>query len=439
MLLKVMRILVILYLLLTTNLVCGQVKIAGIITDSQDKSPLPYASVHIKNSPIGTITNEQGEFVLNIPNNLIKDSLLVDFLGYSTFRASIASLNNRKKNNIELQPDLHLLQEVVISANKGNVLRIIYEALTNIPNTHHNYPLMYRAFYREMSRLRFNEAMKSKKHEIDLGSGIKLAEAVFDIYKPAYTGNDSKEDVKLVKGRYMEPKDFDINTDTLVKMVLEAFNIEGGPLYALEYDVDNYKEFSFFRHPNKYSYELKSVVRKAGRDVYVIEFDQRPELKKCLSQGHIYIDAEDMAIMGFTYKKSRANSYKLEKHSFFGVDFSLLDWKGKVDYSKSEGKWVLEHVKVDVIVNISSEGLKGPVKWLAATKSAMLKSLSFDMDFRQLIELSVNSTSRDIKRFSKTEQFSKKDLVKEEAKEYDASFWKNYNIILPDDDLGTIE
>src|SRR5215470_3064572 len=70
--------------------------------------PLSHASVFISNTSIGTITNENGEFVIrNIPGEAL--DLVISFVGYETRVYKIADLRKssmlltlqRKDNNLQ--------------------------------------------------------------------------------------------------------------------------------------------------------------------------------------------------------------------------------------------------------------------------------------------------------------------------------------------------
>ena len=57
--------------------VLGQVNfIEGIVTDFRTKEVLPFATVGIAGTTIGTATNSEGRFILSIPRNL-RDSVLL--------------------------------------------------------------------------------------------------------------------------------------------------------------------------------------------------------------------------------------------------------------------------------------------------------------------------------------------------------------------------
>ncbi len=66
--------------------------ITGIITDGENGDPLPYATIVLKNKGKGTVSNNNGEFGLNIPSDSYNDSLIVSYLGYLNRRIPVRQI-----------------------------------------------------------------------------------------------------------------------------------------------------------------------------------------------------------------------------------------------------------------------------------------------------------------------------------------------------------
>lgn len=93
-------------LMCTVN-VLAQNAITGIVHDGQGE-PLPGASVQIKGTTVGTITNVDGQFRINAKN---KDVLVVSFVG---MRTEEVKLSGQKSVNVVLKADIASLDEVVV-------------------------------------------------------------------------------------------------------------------------------------------------------------------------------------------------------------------------------------------------------------------------------------------------------------------------------------
>lgn len=92
-----------------------RIEITGTVVDASDGDPLPGASIIVRGSSeetgstIGTTTNMDGRFTLRVPENL--NVLVVSFIGYLTQNVEI---DGRTEINIELQPDVRTLDDVVV-------------------------------------------------------------------------------------------------------------------------------------------------------------------------------------------------------------------------------------------------------------------------------------------------------------------------------------
>lgn len=58
------------------------IRLSGQIIDAMTDQPIPYAHVSISNTAIGTITNTEGSFALNIPYQFHDHSLTITSIGY---------------------------------------------------------------------------------------------------------------------------------------------------------------------------------------------------------------------------------------------------------------------------------------------------------------------------------------------------------------------
>ena len=122
----------------STNDLSADIVVKGKVTDEKAEG-LPGVSVVLKGSQRGTITNEDGEFQLNVPN---KDAILVfSFVGYLTQEITVG---NKTNFELILQQDTKALEELVVtgySAQKkslltGSVVTMnMTEELQQVPTT----------------------------------------------------------------------------------------------------------------------------------------------------------------------------------------------------------------------------------------------------------------------------------------------------------------
>ena len=88
-----------------------QFQLRGKLVAADTKTPLVAASVFLSNTSVGTVTNSEGEFVLNIPAG--KYDLIASFIGYETNARTISTAISEVLV-IELQPKAKVLNEVVV-------------------------------------------------------------------------------------------------------------------------------------------------------------------------------------------------------------------------------------------------------------------------------------------------------------------------------------
>ena len=95
----------------------GQEIITGYIVDNQTKEPLVGATIQVRSSREGTITNVNGQFELPFIKH--GDTLEVSYIGYEKLRIANPSVNPV----ISLVPASNNLQQVVVTANREAALR----------------------------------------------------------------------------------------------------------------------------------------------------------------------------------------------------------------------------------------------------------------------------------------------------------------------------
>ncbi|MCC5940612.1 MAG: SusC/RagA family TonB-linked outer membrane protein [Balneolaceae bacterium] len=92
-----------------------RVEVTGVVTDASDGSPLPGATIIVQGSgeatgsTIGTTTDMDGNYTIRVPQDL--NVLVVSFIGYLSQEVQI---DGRTEVNIQMQPDIRMLDDVVV-------------------------------------------------------------------------------------------------------------------------------------------------------------------------------------------------------------------------------------------------------------------------------------------------------------------------------------
>ena len=140
--------------------------IRGKVINSKTSEPVPYATVRLKNSQVGVISNAEGDFrILNNPG-FQSDSLIVSSIGFHWLSVAFSVLKTSVVNNLKLVPNIYGLNEVRIIARKKRLSpeMIIARALRNIKKNNPAIPFSYVSYYRDYQKdssnyLNLNEAI----------------------------------------------------------------------------------------------------------------------------------------------------------------------------------------------------------------------------------------------------------------------------------------
>jgi hypothetical protein len=108
-------IIILLVTICSYNVLNGQV-IQGKVVDKDDGSPLMYASLGLVNTPVGTITNEKGEFKLETRDSTQESTIRFSMIGYAPKTYTIQELTDRN-SFIELEKKPIQLEEIIVTAN----------------------------------------------------------------------------------------------------------------------------------------------------------------------------------------------------------------------------------------------------------------------------------------------------------------------------------
>ena len=111
--------------LIGNNTLASQIK--GKVIDERNK-PLPFANIYIKGTTIGTISNSEGDYELDLKDG--EYDLVFKYIGYKMHTEHISLNNKTFILNIKLKKESINLDEVIISANAEDpAYRVIRNAI----------------------------------------------------------------------------------------------------------------------------------------------------------------------------------------------------------------------------------------------------------------------------------------------------------------------
>lgn len=137
---------------LTIVSVLAQTKtITGRVTSAEEPDGVPGASVVVKGTTQGTITDLDGRYSISVPESA--NTLVFSFVGYLTKEVAISG---RTTVDVTMDPDVKVLNEVVVVGYgtqerreiTGSVTSINNEAIENLvtPSFDRNLPAVRRVY-----------------------------------------------------------------------------------------------------------------------------------------------------------------------------------------------------------------------------------------------------------------------------------------------------
>lgn len=371
-------------------------KIEGRITNSQNQ-PIQFANISINKTSIGTISNENGDFVFSIPKENIDDTIIVSHIGYLTLylKADRNNLNNQK---IEMPETSYLLDEIEIYPI--DPFSIILKSIGQITQNYCNMEFESEGFYREV-------ITENDKY-------VEYAEGLLTTLQKPYNPRQKKQEEDLIKLIESRRKKNELEEYELSK---KTKNPIGGPVSCIKYNSIKYHPSFLKANASEcYNYKLTGILDYSGRDVYVIEFDQKDKVKKSLYKGEIFIDKETLAFVQLNYRKSpKGIKYSLPGAvirgilKLFSISMEGFDKNVIVCYKMYNDEWYLSSINY---TELASFIRKGKPYDIISTKNFLITFINDEIS---------NSYLKD--------EVLKSGEFKDQIGEYDESFWGNYNII----------
>lgn len=372
-------------------------EVHGIISDLRTGKPLPYASIGVMGTYFGTITNDNGNFLLRIPDTLKQPILVSSFIGYRNQYTPV-SFDNNATVKIQMSKNIISLQEVIIRYQ--DPVGLLRSSLDRIHDNYLEVPSGMQAYYRE-------KVTKDDKYMI-------FSEAVVEIAKAPYRNSFATERSRLLKGRKFTNIALE---DTVV------LKISAGVNTMLQLDIiKNPPDFLSADFAKLYDLHFSNVVSFKDRLVYVISFEQKEHIEETLFRGDLFIDRSSLAVI--------AADFEYDPVRLRGEENMFVEKKSpKVRILPLSAKYHVEYQESDSAFHLSQ--VQGEVKFKVRKKRQWIAS-------RYQINLEMAITNVDPgnpPRIRLGEQLKASTIIADEEFEYDPEFWGNYNTISPETDL----
>lgn len=376
-----------------------ELRISGKIVENGTNIPVSFANIAVFGKPVGTIANNSGEFILKLPLFYEENFIGFSCIGYKTLFIPVKEA--LQKSEFILEPEFVPIQEVII--RNTDPLYLIKNAISGIDKNYSITPFILTSFYRETIK---------KGNDF-----IGITEAVIQTFKNGYSKNYAVDRVKLIKGR----KTQSINPgDTLI------IKLKGGINTTLLLDlVKNFPEFLSEDYFKYYRYGLADIIYEDNKEIYVIDFRQKENIKDPLYYGKIYIGVKDLSLLGFEFALNETNIEKawnrfvVKKPSWLKVKPVKAEYS--VKYKSYQNKYYLNSIRSETVFKVRNRN-----KLFANEFSSKLEMAVTDIDTSVINPIRVK------------ESLNTEAIFVEEFSESAELFWSGYNFIKPDEPLEEV-
>ena len=376
--------------------------IAGILLDKETGEPVVSASVIAQGTSLGNITNQNGEFRLNLPDSLRRCMLSFSHLGYVGQTVEASALEGRS-NVLSLEPKVISLQEVLIHLVEPK--KLLREMIEHRDRNCSTSPVYLTTFYREGVQL------KNKFQS--------LTEAVFKVYKSPTMEPGQKDQVKLLKMSKIDNRE---QTDSVLA------KISSGVEACLQLDImKNLPDFLLLESGEElYTYTSGDIVSVDDRTANVVYFEQKRGVKEPLFCGELYIDSENSALLRARfeihprYVKAATRLFVIRQAPKIRLTTEKLVYT--VSYKPWNGTYYVHHIRGDLYFKMK--------------RKRMLFSNPTLYTWFEMVTCRIDGEN--VTRFPRAERLPVHTVFSETDFKYDADFWGDFNVIPLEEELGKI-
>lgn len=321
----------------------SQQHISGVLIDTKTKETLPFANI-ITNNNQGTITNVDGEFILEFDKEITE--LRISYIGYETKKVTITKSTTFIK--IELKQNIESLNEVVITSAENPALRIIRNAIKN--KKKNNIESTLNTFkFKAYNKLLVTANPDSISGEFD--SIYKIVKGKKEFLKIDSSGYKFKKEINR-NHIYISEKmsEHTFETGKKKKETVLASRMAGfkQPIYeVLAINIQDYSSYNEiytvagnkYINPiadkalKEYEYQILDTVNNSNGKSFMIHFKPKKKENKVGLEGVLYIDNQSYAIT-----------------SAISELRGIIDVKAtqKFNYLKSDNIWFPQETEINI-------------------------------------------------------------------------------------------
>jgi len=391
--------------------------LSGTLIDAENGEKVPFAHILQKDWGTGSITNDIGQFELNIPEILSGLELKFSSMGYADTTIYIPS-SDSINFTVRIRPKPYGLNEVMVLPNGNSAEDLVRKAVKQIKRNYHRKTIQMDAFYRQV-------AMRESDY-------VNLIEAALLIEDKGI--NSTMETTKIKIDQMRKSTNYLIPHDTKFKLATKVWDKIFGHrnIFYKCYNrntVRNYRSDWWYRPLKDYDhfdYEYECAVWLDTMKVYKVKYTYVyvPEVmgggkrksKHSWDGGYIYINSSDMAIVQLD------NVWEFfESHPSYKTFKDGIMWQSTRSYQKIGDKYYLKYIK----------GFTYPDAPLYTVKKTDTDTIIKDRQWAEetLLITDIITDKRLQNRIKYKEKLDCEEKTLEKKYPYDPEFWANYNMV----------
>lgn len=433
----------------------SQVEVKNKIVDFATMLPIESASIYVQNTTIGTVSNADGKFVLLVPSEFSRDTLVISSIGYKSFKSAVNDFDSAM--DVFLEEDIASLDEVVLVAETrpktGN--DIVMRALERLPRNMPDSSYLQKGFLRhkERNKKEFKWLIESAITVYDAGYESSTADNLkinVDEVRKSYDLRDvdslltytaylqQKANTRNLRARNLRRDT--IKTSSLVKAIKWNDTRVNGLQNLFEGKLNLVRNSSVSKALfgenilDMHHFELDTILVDNDRKIYKIKIDKGIDYVNLKTpgifndgyqaRGWIYIYWDTYAIKKIEYELVAASpEQKSRSKTLFDTS---VNHKLVVNYMEYEGKMYPSYIYYETpkLVNVGAKPTE--------PRKSIDQTTEYDKDERYYYT---------VQEILFTEVILDKDKIGQalshnwdpdifSVKPYNKDFWKNYNTLL---------
>ncbi len=282
--------------------------IHGVIYSNRDMKPIPFASVSVEGSKIGTISNEEGKFQLNTAKLGDEFVLVVSSIGYEPKRISQSKKGDQSPLSIFLdEGSIELKEFTTETLSAESILNKFYDAY----ETNYSYQSSISQAYYVSTLFEDNIGKRFLESTVEISAFSRKKERSFQVQViQCRKSNDYRNEKWPEMNNYL----------------YEA--IKSNPILNLT---------DFLNPKNRKNYTLKRRSNTTFNKslVYVIEFKPKIKAKDPLYSALAYFNSTDFALIKAEYTFLNHDS-KIKNQKLKDRTYHIPYISGAIQYHKSD-------------------------------------------------------------------------------------------------------